>query len=457
MVKVLVQSPAGSAVSGRGVTWEMVGVSLLIIFVPLVPFRYLVLPNSIPLVIQTSIRYMPTAVCLVLSCLWMWRSRRDLVTTIGSTPLGWPVVALLATGLFSSMGAKQPVMSVAKTVYYFVSGGMLYLLTVNLVKGELKRGWTLLCCLLATGCAVSVYGILEFAAGVHLAYGSVFAPENVFYQRLIPDPWFARRIVATIGHPVVLGSYLLILLPLSLSAALGSYYRWQQTAWAAVALILLMGLVLTFTRGAWLAAGASLGTLLLLRGRRYVLALPVALLLVGGIAMSVGGIAEVVLERVGDTYHYYILNFASTTRGAAYGFVVVIASRFPALGLGTGMYRFTAYDLRIELDIPTPLGVLDTPDNMYLMWLADNGVVGLIAAAYVLALLFRTFWLAGKCVGDVGPRCLAHGFFAALVGMCVQMLTVDALYFPVIRIVFWILVGLGVGMLAPRRQVTEGD
>ena len=174
------------------------------------------------------------------------------------------------------------------------------------------------------------------------------------------------------------------------------------------------------------------------------------------VVLSFSGVSEVVVERAWDTYQNYVLNFASTTRGAAYAYVGTIANRHPLMGLGTGMYRFAAYELRRTLDIATPLGVLDTPDNMYLVWLAENGAMGLCAAVFVLAALLRHLWRAGKTHRDCVQRDLTWGFMAAVVGLCVNMLTVDVLYFHVTRTVFWITMGLMVTLVVPRELGEDG-
>ncbi|MEW6756316.1 MAG: O-antigen ligase family protein, partial [Candidatus Latescibacterota bacterium] len=160
-------------------------------------------------------------------------------------------------------------------------------------------------------------------------------------------------------------------------------------------------------------------------------------------------VSDTAAARLHDAYQSYVLNFASTTRGAAYGYTAVIADRHPLTGLGTGMYRFAAYDLRRELSIPTPLGVLDTPDNMYLVWLAEGGAIGLVAALYALVALARTLWRSTRDAASPVLRSLGWGFLAALAGFAVDMLTVDALYFPTLRTTFWALAGVAVALLRP--------
>ena len=420
------------------------GFAFLLISVPLVPYRYF--PDFGPPLVMLGVRYAPVGVCLLIGALWGWSRRGKLSETLGELPLGWPVMALMLTGLVSSLGAERPLVSAAKMAYYFLTGGLLYLVVVDQVRDG-QRAWRLLYCFLGAAYLGALYALLEFVLGGNGLYGGFFTPENEAYRRLIPDPWFGRRVVGTVGHPVVLGSYLVLALPVSLAAAMSAGKKGVQVALLGGSLCVLAALLLTFTRGAWLAGVVAIGVFLKLRGIRHLLLLPVVLGVLGVAAMSFSGVSEVAVERVQDAYRNYALNFGRTQRGAAYGHVALMAQQHPVAGLGTGMYRFAAYELRRQVDIPTPLGVLDTPDNMFLMWLAENGAMGLVAAVYVLVALFALLWRAGKRAEEPGRRVMAWGFIAAFAGLCVDMLTVDALYFHVTRAVFWMVAGLAVALL----------
>jgi len=121
-----------------------------------------------------------------------------------------------------------------------------------------------------------------------------------------------------------------------------------------------------------------------------------------------------------------------------------MAARYPLLGVGTGMYRFKAYVLgRTVVWPPT----LDTPDNMYLLWLAEHGALGLFAG---VLLLVRLFSLLRNPALTTEDRDLAVAFAAGFAGFCVDMLTCSALYFPVTRMMFWMAAGLSVAATHPR-------
>ena len=422
----------------------IVSLVFLAVTVPLIPYRYLFLPVSAPPVVMQFVQNLPVVVIALGGAAWFWERRKQVGFT--SLPLAWPVTLLFLAGLLSSVGAQDPLASTAKTCYYFLTGGLLYFLALDLTR---QQRWArfLLHAFAVAACVAALYGVLEFALGRNILYGTFFRPENEAYRRLIPDPWFGRRISGTIGHPVVLGMYLVLTLPLVLHLSLGAAQRRFQVLWGAGTLILVLALVLTFSRGAWLAALVGLGVYLKLRSTKHLLmvSLILGLFLLGVLAFS--GVYEVLALRLRDAYDNYWLHFASTSRGQSFAYVAVINSMSPFLGLGTGMYRFAAYDLRAHLALPAPLGVLDTPDNMYLMWLAETGLVGLVAAVYVIALLFRHAWQRSKCATSSVRQDLARAYLGTLAGFCIGMLTCDALYFPVTRTAFWLLIGVVISLL----------
>ena len=418
----------------------------MVVAVPLVPFRYLLISEGVPGPAGALLHYLPSAVCALLGVAWLWR-RRSVVShgwwNLGQLPQGWPVVVLLVLGLLSAAGARQAGASVAKTIYYFSTGGLLYLVLVD----QMRRGVgarIVLLCLLGTAYAVAAYGLYEFAMGSNPLYGSSFSGDSEAYRRLVPDPWFERRILSTVGHPVALGGYLALVLPVSMAGVLAATSRRERTVLAVGTALLMGALLLTFSRGAWLAGAAGLGVLLWLRGMRHLLLLPAGLAVIVMAVVLVGDsstVTSVAMQRAKDAYQTYLLDFGRTTRGAGYGYVATIADENPLTGLGTGMYRFRAYELRRELAIPTPVGVLDTPDNMYLVWLAENGAIGLVACVYVLVSLVSLFRDSARDSAQPGLRTMAWGGIGACTALAVDMLTVDALYLPVIRSAFWILMG----------------
>ena len=137
-----------------------------------------------------------------------------------------------------------------------------------------------------------------------------------------------------------------------------------------------------------------------------------------------------------------IQTFKTDQRGIAYRQATAILVAQPLLGVGTGLYRFAGGRVR---------DWNDTPDNMYLRLLAEHGVAGFAAAVVLFAAIINVIRDARQSLSTRGcwkeaDLCLA--VLAGIAGFLVDIVTCDALYFPLTRISFWIVVGLGLTVSA---------
>ena len=296
---------------------------------------------------------------------------------------------------------------------------------------------------------VALYGLAEFVSGRSPIYQTIFSTENEAYLRLSPDPWFGKRILSSIGHPVFAGTYLVLSLPVSVRFVFRAKTAVARSAFLAGSLTLLSALILTFSRGSWVAGLVSLGVYLKWQGRRYLFGAMLALCVVLILFLSFGGASALFKERVRDIYDQYVLRFSSTTRGQSFAYVAAIVDRYPLLGVGAGMYRFSAYVLRTS----TAPFALDTPDNMYLIWMAEHGALGMCVVIFIFVLLFKLLLQASTTSENPDCQAIARVFIASFVGFCVNMLTCSALNFPVTRVVFWILAGLAIAFV--RREAPK--
>ena len=158
--------------------------------------------------------------------------------------------------------------------------------------------------------------------------------------------------------------------------------------------------------------------------------------------------------RDGDRVYEYgsLLEYTERFRVAQYYTVGNILAVHPLTGVGFGTftrefekYRYTEnYMIR---EFPE-----HTTENMYLMFLAETGVLGLLARlalmAAILAVVLRSWRRARP-----GPRRdLLWAYLASYVALSAHMMTWDILNEPTLRMVYWLWTGLA---LAAARL--EGD
>jgi len=221
------------------------------------------------------------------------------------------------------------------------------------------------------------------------------------------------RAYGVFGQPNPFGGYLGLTLPVALSLAIWAGQamvqrgarRWAAVVWAlfymASTLVIVAGLLASWSRGAWLGAAAGVLVVLVLRSRTAAvlsglaaLALLVAVLLG---AFSPEAIPQPIAARVQDIPAYFGLtdvlnepltdeNFSVVERVAHWVAAQRMWEQAPWLGVGPGNYAVAYPAVRL----PKWEDALGHAHNVYLNVLGETGLVGL--AAYVTLILTAIGW-----------------------------------------------------------------
>lgn len=311
-------------------------------------------------------------------------------------------------------------------------GLMTVLSTVSftLLVGELVRGRAairrVVAWIAASGSVVAFLGVLQFAIGVDVA--GLIRPPGFTYSAVVYDDSRAgfSRIVSTVSHPIELAVVLVMLLPLLLWLFFSSTGR-SRWGWAGCLAVTAAAVPMTVSRTG--VAGLVVLALVLVPSwtwRRRIRAGAVAL--VGLVAFSavvpglLGTLRSMILDPGGDP------SLVSRQVGRAEALASI--GEHPLFGLGFGTY------------LPERYGYLD---NQLLGTLVETGVVGLAA----FAVLFGTIAALGlrvvrRATGRhrEDDRALAVALLAALAVSVATWATYDALGFPTVRALTFVVMGL---------------
>ncbi len=400
------------------------------------------------------------AVALLLA-LWVARMiARERRIEVYWPPLSFPFVLFLTVGLVSTLVATSLQFSVKEGAKWAEMFAMYVFIANEMDAARVRRT---LAALLMAGAAEAAIGMVQFLfrlgpEGFSLfgrfmrAYGT-FEQPNPFagYLALIIPVALGiviagvRRSADAAGEAQPAGSGLFSLLAHS-AARLGGL-----TLLALVALgMLLAGLVMSWSRGAWIGAAAALVLVFIVQSRRALLLAVAGTLLLAVVVLlnSLNLIPEAVAARFSGLGDYITIfdvrgvkvddsNFAVVERMAHWQAAAEMFSDHPWLGVGIGNYAvvYPAYALPRWSD---PLG---HAHNYYLNVAAETGVVGL--AAYLL-LWVAAFWQAWRAVRG-SP--LTRGLAAGLLGMIVALSLhngFDNLFVHGMHV----LVGIGLGLTA---------
>jgi len=348
----------------------------------------------------------------------------------------WPVPMVIfgLAVLVSFVTSVDPTGSFRDLVLHCTGMG-LFTVAANVLRRGRNAAWFCLAVSLAAA-LVGAHGIYQVASGAPIESGWVDRVHN---------PWLVARAYSVFGNPNVLAAYLLMVLPLAATAGWISSGGWRVLlgiCWICAMLCL----VLTFSRGAWVAMAASGLALSVLLERKLLPWLLVVCLL----ALLISPSARALRQRV---HTMFTLQDSSTRyRVTVWRESLRMLSDYWMSGVGLGYQSFR----RVY-----PAYMLDrTKDpyhahSLYLELAVELGLFGLLAF----------LWFCG----DLGLRLLRklkgagrrhRGMLAAAVAFLVAVacygIVENVLYMPKITLSFWIFCGYAAATVSRRTEKARG-
>jgi putative inorganic carbon (HCO3(-)) transporter len=355
---------------------------------------------------------------------WLMRMVARRTIRVSWPPLALPLAVFLGILLLSSLGATSLQHSL-KEIVKWVEVLALYVF----VASEMDAHWSkaLVFVFLSTGALAALQGIYQFLLQV--------GPEEfVLFGRFM-------RAYGTFEQPNPYAGYLGLTLPLAVGlvvaahATVGQQVRGWWLVWAAgTGALMLIAIVMSWSRGAWLgvaaAALAMFAAAAARRGRVVLLGALFAFIVI--YALSAGGLSlapSSVVQRFADFLPYLGVadvrgvevtdaNFAVLERMAHWQSALEMWKDHPWLGVGIGNYEpvYAQYALPLW---GLPLG---HAHNYYLNVAAEAGFLGLIAYLFLwgaaLLAIWRTTrratgWHWGVALGVLGVlvHLSVHNFF----------------------------------------------
>jgi len=322
-------------------------------------------------------------------------------------------MALVAAGIFINMGD------------IFVGfqgwrGTCEYMLAVFLVANAVP-GRRVFRALLweAVGVAVLValYGLYQFKTGAAIPYQWVGVGSSL-----------RTRAFSIVQSPNILGDYMALMIPVTVGLLWYERRLWTRAVLGTAALILAGTLLVTFSRGAWLACGLSLLVTTYFLDRRLF-----ALLLVMG---TVGLFMPPVLHRLENLVSWRYLQ-ESELNGRLYRWDLAFyhMAVAPLTGAGTGHFGGAVAANYLH-------GIY--ADNYYAKTLGEEGLPGL---ACFLALMFGVVRSAFRSFRQLRNRLdyrLGAGLFAGILAVVLHNGVENIFATPFLNTYFWSLAALAV-------------
>jgi O-antigen ligase len=354
-------------------------------------------------------------------------------TRVAGAPIPWrtaftvPAVLFLLAGALSVAAAPDRRAALGLYRAYLIEP-IAFFIAVQAMTSNATRAFVLVAALGTGGAAAGVANaVVVLDALRHHLLNVALAPPVVIYQTANAE-----------------ALYLVPLIAVEASIAAYGRIRYQRLASAALLVISLACVFLTFSRGGYLAIGAiAVGLALTHRRRlRLVAGLLVAVLLLARLPL----ISSRLVHEIG-------LNDPNNTlvsRAHLWAATLPVLRRHLIFGFGLSGFARTMSPL--PADVPDVI----YPHNILLNFWTSTGLLGLVSFGWIMVKAMRGTW-EGWQRADSEWRAFFLGVFLAMVAVIVHGL-VDVPYFKNdLSLEFWALVGIAAAGWRWSRRIRRAD
>ncbi len=359
-----------------------------------------------------------TAFLLEKSLTWNWKWIK--------TPLDKPIIFLLILSILStvfSMNRPRSVWAILLLINYVI----IFYLIVHTVRTRSDYRH-LLWVIISMGAFLSLFGLFKKYMG---------NPFPWWNYHNIPET--AGHLISTYGNRNHLTGYLEMALPLSLGLILTGYRGVRLFLLIVLSALLLLVLILAFSRGGWVSG--SLGLIfmgLVLMTSQYFNKKKVLVAVIGGGFILI----MIVLSSTAMVERFLTLGEmdkgSSAGRIKIWGAVVEMIEDYPVLGIGPGNFStvFTQY-------LPPAENRHFYAHNDYIQSAAEIGLISIVIIAWMIAAVYRRGFKKLKNQSRL-VRGVTIGALSGITAILVHSMLDFNLHIPANALLFTVLVALAV-------------
>jgi O-antigen ligase len=332
------------------------------------------------------------------------------------TPMDLPILLFLAIFVFLFLVRSPQIGIAVEGLRVYVEYMLWFFVASNLLLNK-RQARALINLLVAMGTLIALHGVYQYIIGVEIPATWLDSAES----------GVRTRVFSILASPNVMGSFLVLLIPVTLSQLLSARTRLLRYYYLACLAPMALSLIFTYSRGAWLAMAGAIVIYGLIYNWRILLALGAAVYaapkLIPGISSRIGYMLSPA----------YLLSSARAGRVARWNKAIEKMQNNPLFGEGFGRYG-GAVAARY---IPSSNYV----DNFYLKTGAESGLIGLAALAWLLFSGVRCALNSYRRLTDPYLKGLAGGLFAGLMGVLLHNGVENIFEVPAMTVYFWLLLG----------------
>ncbi len=348
---------------------------------------------------------------------WMYRIAVDRLRPQGSSMLlpiilyGAVMIVLFLINSPSNVVALEGTRVMLQYIFWFFLG---YNLLFTRVQAKGLADVFLLVCTL-----VALYGVYQYLTGVEIPLGWVDSKETSI----------TTRVFSIIGSPNILGSLIILALPLAFTMYFTSSSSVKKLFYAGLLLPLALCLVLTYSRGAWLAFILEAVLLGLWVDRRIIIAMVL-------LAVLTPALMPTVYDRL--AYMASPEYLVSSERGGRLGRwdkALDYWQTSPTVGVGLGEFGGAVAARYYPEDS-------FYADNWYLKVGTETGWIGLLATLLLFVIALRKARRSLDITSDDFLRCMGLGILIGMIGVLAHNCVENVFEVPMMASYFWFFLGI---------------
>lgn len=399
--------------------WLTLGAFLLVLllFVSFIPAG--ALEN---LYIETlGVKVNPLHGVIAFGALWMiLRHAPKERINIYRTPLNTPIAVFLLLSLISALMSAAPLQATRGAAYYLITG---FVVTLAIIHGTFTKSFvrSAVSAVALTSLAISTVGILE------VAFGDYISTSTTLVNGLGMS---SVGVSSTLGSPVALATYLLLGVPCVLCSLSRAHTRESRDFWIAATTLVMVGVLLT-RNAAGLSALALITTVYVWRH-----------------FSPLAGLVSLVILAPAS---FLAIEYRIATEGFSISGLLCGSAQDACMQLTHLSWR----ELLLGLG-PRTLGELSLPgtgltdaallaSNANVRLILENGLLGWGAMMWILAAAVASLYRTQRTIEDPGLRAVLWAVLLSVLGFFVAMQTFDPFNNIALQLLFWGLLGVGVG------------
>lgn len=412
----------------------------LLILTPLVFYPYLVRIFNPPKELTFNI--------LVIISLMLWKLKmvNKEEVKITRTPINLPILAFMAICTLSLLWSNSPMVSLLELPLFLV-GPILYFIVVNNIRNERQIN-RLLSVLLIISSLLGMYGIFQYN-GIDFSFWKANVGRN--------------QVFGLFGNVNYFAEYMIVPLPLAISLFFATRNRTHKILLLVGILAMGVSLILTFTRGSYLAIGISSLFMFFLylvsRGKSFIkehkkifiiilafIILVTFLFAIPNPLNKPGTVISKVKSRI--SISQFTKGSSLKRRIAIWKFTALIIKDHPMLGSGIGTFKYNSLNYQAKFFDQGenrrlyPYGIADKVHNEYLQLGAEIGILGLGIFLWLIISYFSYGVRILKKLKDKYKQGIVIGLMGGIVAVLIDGIFGFPLHLPATLVLFWLFIGL---------------